>query len=455
MNSRILVTPFAGRVIFFALIIFLLIHFDSQPVTAQQSVSLERCLDLAFRNSPLVKMAEISVKLAREKWQEAQDQQLPAVNLNGMYTRVGEVTSFTIPMGETERTFKFGTPNRVNFDARLQLPLFTWGRISGAIQAARLGRNISDEAYRQQIVKLTDQVLRGFYSVLLNQEIIRLHRENVKRAQKLQFITEQQFKQGGVPRLEVLRTRVQTENARSILQEAQGNLRKSKFYLAKTIGWQNEEFTVSGTFEYQPVEVRQAEIMNQALTVRSDLNVLQLQQRIQEQQITIAKSGNKPSLVLFSNYNVQNGFDPVEPEQFVDNWGAGVQMSFPLFDGFSTSHKVEQASLELQKAQLREQEIRDLIKLQVQQAITSLYQAADKIASQEKNIQLANTALKVAEQQFRAGIVSSLDVLDAQQTLAQSETMYTQAIFNHIMAKIELCKIIEDFSWFQVNLQVE
>lgn len=427
--------------------------FAVTSVYAGQPLTLKDCLNLAFENSRQIKISDLSMKQASEKYLEAQAQRWPSVNLNGVYTRVGKVTSFTIPMGGMEQTFRFGTSNRMNFDAKLQLPVFTWGRISGTIAISDIGKGISNTLDKQQRVNLTEQVIRAYYSVLLNRKVIQLDQENYERAQKFMKITEERFSAGGIPRLELLRGEVQLQNSLSQLEDASGNLRKSRLFLANTLGIDTTGVKVEGIFASRPFEVNEQAVIDKALQTRSDLNLLQLQNKINNEQISVSRSGNKPNVILFSGYNVQNGFDPINPDKFIDNWNAGVQIAFPFFDGFATSHKVQSAKLEVQKTRLQETEIRDLIILQIRQAITTLNQAEEKISSQEENIKLAAQALQVAEEQYRMGVASSLDVLNAQQTLSQSEMMHTQAIFNHIMSKLELSRAMEDFSWFEADLQ--
>ncbi|UCE08450.1 MAG: TolC family protein, partial [bacterium] len=263
---------------------------------------------------------------------------------------------------------------------------------------------------------------------------------------------EKRFASGLVPKLELLRAQVQLKNSQSSMEEAQSNLTKSKIFLAKIIGRDDENISITGTFSYESVSIDEENLITRAQKIRSDLKILQLQQEINQNQIKLARSGNKLNFFLFSNYTVQNGFDPMDPDRFIDNWNVGVQVSLPLFDGFVTSHKVQQARLQFQTVQLQEQEIRDLIRLQVRQALITMKQSEHKIANQQQNITLAKEALQVAETQYQNGLVSSLEVLDAQQTLSQSELMHTQASFNHIMAKLDLSRAIEDYSWFESNL---
>jgi outer membrane protein TolC len=261
-------------------------------------------------------------------------------------------------------------------------------------------------------------------------------------------VAQDRFEAGIVPRLELLRAQVELKNAQSAWSEAQGNLQKSKIFLAKVIGQADEEISIRGTFQFEPIPINEAEIISKAVSARSDIEAIRLQQQMNQSQISLAKSGNKPNLFLFSGYNVVNGFDPMNPEKFVDNYNVGMQLAVPLFDGFATSHQVQQAELQYQQIQLQEQEIKDVIQMQILHAIIALKQAENKIKAQDENIVLAQEALQVAERQYRDGLISSIEVLDAQHTLSQSELFKTQAIFNHIMTKVELCRAMEDFEWF-------
>lgn len=439
-------------VLFLEAILLNLLIFFGLSVSAEVPLTLKDCLNLALQNSRSTKMADLSIEAAREKVAEVNTQRLPSLSLLGTYTHVGKVTSFTIPMGTTPRTFQFGTPNRTNLDARIQWPLYTGGRLNASMAISKLGEDLSINQRRAAAVQTIYQVLQAYYSVLLNEKIIQLQSENLQREENLWQITQRRYAAGGIPKLEVLRAEVQVKNDAAILEETRGNLKKSELFLRKTLGNPAYEFRIIGQLQYVPVSIVLDNLIQRALEVRTDYQSIQLQQKLSHQQLKLVSSSNKPNLSFFSGYNVQNGFDPTDPERFVSNWNAGVQLSIPLFDGFSTRYKQNQAIIDIQKTNLQKEELQDAITLQIEQAVTTLNQAALKIESQEKNIELAREALRVTTEQFEQGIVSSLDVLDAQQTLARSEMMYIQALFNHIMAKIEISRAIEDFSWFEPDL---
>ncbi len=187
------------------MLIIMAVWLMIRPGFSQNALTLEDCLQLAFQNSRMLQVADISMDIAVQQISESKAQQLPAISLSGIYTRIGKITSFTIPMGQAgePRKFQFGTPNRVNVDLKLQMPVFTWGRISSLIDISKVGRSMAEVQRRQQKVNITDQVLRAYYAVLLNEEIIRLRQASVKRAESHLQVAQDRFNAGVVPRLEL------------------------------------------------------------------------------------------------------------------------------------------------------------------------------------------------------------------------------------------------------------
>lgn len=421
------------------------------PAFGQTELKLKDCLQLAYQNSNLIRSAEVSFQVAEKKFALATTERMPTIRLGSLYTRIGKVSSFSIPMGPTgeKQKFQFGTPNRINLDVRLDWPVFTWGRTAGIIDISSQAMDAAGLQREQQILRITDQVIAKYYGYLLERESIRLNESNVKRAEHFLQITQKRFDEGGVPKLEVLRANVQMQTAINALQDSRANLEKSKIALAKSLGRSEAEFEIVGKFRQQKIADDANELIQQSLERRVDLKLVQIQKNIQEDQITIARSGDKPNIFFFSGYNVINGFDPMDPNRMVDNWNAGFQVSVPVFDGFASSHQVQEAKLNLKNLEIQERELRDLIRVQLRQALISLAQAGQRITTQEKNLTLIQEVLSIAEEQYQHGLASALDVLDAQTRLSQNEFLHAQSIFDYIMAKLELCRAMEDYSLFQ------
>jgi outer membrane protein len=435
------------RLIHSAQVLYVLFPFLAH---SQQLLSLEECMQQAFKSSNILRMADLGSEIALEKLAQSRSSRMPSLTAKSSYLRVGKVSSFSIPMGAggREMLFQFGTQNRVNADVSLAVPLFTWGRIAGQIDMALIGTEISASDRRQKALEVTDQVLRAYYGVLINRRAIAASAMQVQRAEKNLAITQSRFQSGHASRLEELRARVQAVNARTQLEENRGNLEKSNVWLAKAIGREGDQVSAGGEIDYIPLAMNADSLISQALATRHDLLSLGLQESLINRQIELTGNTLRPTMAGVAAYSVQNGFSPMSPDDFVDNWNVGVQLSFPLYDGGMTSHRVQEGKKQLASFQLQEKEIRELAAAQIRQGLLNLEQSEQKYLAQKENIELAREALASAEEQYQLGLLSSLDLIAAQQALAESELMVLRALFSHTVAKLDLCKAAGDYRIF-------
>jgi outer membrane protein len=433
---------------------FLALLLTGGALWAQHSYSLQDCMSEAFKNSNLLKIADTSVAMSRDNLIQAQRQRIPNFTAKGTYLRIAKVASFSIPTGPggQMQEFKFGTPNRINGEVGFGLPLFTFGRIQSQIDMAATGIELSGLDRQQKALDLTDIVLRSYFAVLISQKAIDTNRINMQRAQKNLQTAETRYNKGLVPKLEFLRAQVQATNTQTMLDDTQSALEKSNIMLAKTIGHEGENLTAQGELMYIPIQVHPDSLIKRAYAQRYDLAALSLQKTLLNSQIDMTKTAQRPTLMGIGGYTVQNGFSPMNPDEFIDNWNAGVQLSFPFYDGGITRQKIQQVQKQITSAQLQEKEIREMIAMQIRQSVVSLKQAEQKYRVQKDNIEFAQQALQSAEAQYSNGLASSLDLIAAQQALSESELMYLRALFSHVMAKLDLCKAIGDYSFFEETL---
>jgi outer membrane protein len=427
--------------------LFLLLGLlPSVRLSAQEPLTLEKCLQQAFTNSHILRMADLGAGSARDKLAQSRAMRMPALTARGSYLRIGKVSSFSIPMGPTLMDFKFGSPNRLNAELGLGLPLFTWGRLARQTEIALIGIEIGDTDRRQKALEVTDQVLRAWYSALLGQKAIAATLLQLERAEKNLAITQTRFESGHASKLEILRAQVQAANARTQLDENRLNLEKANVWLAKVIGREGEVVMASGDLAFIPLRINADSLAGEALSRRYDLIGLRLQEQLLHKQIEITGNTLRPTVNGVAAWTLQNGFNPLEPEEFVDNWNVGLQLTFPLFDGGVTRHRVHESEKQLAGFQEQEKEIRELAMVQIRQAFIGLAQSEQKYLTQKENIDLAREALASAEDQYRHGLLSSLDLIAAQQALAESELMTLRALFAHTMARLDLCKASGDYS---------
>ncbi|HOK86588.1 MAG TPA: TolC family protein, partial [Tenuifilum sp.] len=129
---------------------------------------------------------------------------------------------------------------------------------------------------------------------------------------------------------------------------------------------------------------------------------------------------------MFFNPNPYNGLT----ENFGGDWSLGVAINVPIFHWNDRGHTLKAARSEQRVAELKMDEAKELIGLQVQQAIFQLNESIKKVEMAQVNLKQAEENLKVARDAFESGRQKTSDVLEAQ-------AMWQNAFSDLIDARME------------------
>jgi len=129
---------------------------------------------------------------------------------------------------------------------------------------------------------------------------------------------------------------------------------------------------------------------------------------------------------MFMNPNPYNGLS----QEFGGDWNVGVAINIPIFHWNDRGHTLRAARSEQRVAELKMEEAKELIALQVQQAVYTLNESVKKIEMAELNLQQAEENLKVVTDGFETGTQKTSDVLEAQ-------SMWQNAYADLIDARME------------------
>ena len=125
----------------------------------------------------------------------------------------------------------------------------------------------------------------------------------------------------------------------------------------------------------------------------------------------------------------------------MNGWFFGVTGSWDIFDGGATYGRTKQAKAQLEEARVTYDDAVQQVNVEVQQAFDQVRESQDTIVSQEKAIQEAQEAQRLAHERLTAGAGTQLDVLSAQVALTQSRTTLVQAQYNYNIAMAEFDRV--------------
>ncbi|MGB7061076.1 MAG: TolC family protein [Candidatus Zixiibacteriota bacterium] len=400
-------------------------------------LNLDQCLEMAYENNKTLLQLEEKINASEYKMDEARSGFFPQLSFSGSYTRLGRVPGFEVP----GMTIDFGTANNYNLVLSLQQPVFTWGKIRNSYDIARYGLSLTQEEYRSTRQGIRFNVVSLFYNALLAKELIKVREESIARIEDHLSTVQERYDKGYASEFDLLRVKVQLANAKPPLVQAKNLYHLTLDNLKNLLGISlSDSVNLEGTLESEPDQVDQSQAEEFAFKNRSELKLVSQQERIGRKALVLAKAGNKPSLFGAVNYEYKRPY--YSEDKWKTDWNFTLALSFPLFDGFLTRSRVKQAKSGLKQLDIAEKQIRDLIRLEISQAISDLNLALENIVSQEENVKQAKEALRIARVQYQKGMLTNLELMDTEFALTLAETNYLQAQSDYLVAMAKFEKAI-------------
>ena len=143
--------------------------------------------------------------------------------------------------------------------------------------------------------------------------------------------------------------------------------------------------------------------------------------------------------VSVSGYFAVEGVNP--------NAGNGVfqgtaSVSVPIFHGGRIKAAEEQARAAIDQRRAEFQDQRGVIELDVRNAYTDFQVAVDQVKVAESNRDLALRTLQQSQDRFVAGVATSVEVVQSQESLAAANRDYVSGLYAHNLSKISLARAL-------------
>jgi outer membrane protein TolC len=350
---------------------------------------------------------------------------------------------------EVSPTFTFGPDQNWVTQIKLVQSLYEGGRILSSLRVARLTRERSLLDYQTTVANTVVEVQVAYYDVLLALQQITVQEASVELLTRELADTTRRYDAGTVPRFNVLRAEVELANARPKLIRARNSYRIAKNNLVNQLGFSapRETFediplTLAGKLEAEPYKIELPRAIALALERRTELGALRKTQALRSEDIINAKSNYKPSLQAFGGYDTHNSIFSQDIGDTKYGFIGGVQLSWNIFDGWRTKGRVQEATALYERTGVDLDDTSRRIELEVRTAHSNFIEADEVLKSQEKVVEEAEEALRLARARSEAGTGTQLDVLSAQTALTEARSTQIQALRDYSVARARLERAI-------------
>jgi outer membrane protein len=431
----------------------LLAAIAQPPLAAQGSpdtlrLTLDQAVQRALEQSFAMRLARADVLEANGQVREALSSALPQVTGSLTYTRQfasiyqGLGGNDTSSFGKLFQDTPFGAPNTWNFQVQATQLLWTGGKIGAGLAAARSVRSIARLQQSETAADVTYQVTQAYWNAALQQRLLAIAAENLDLARR-QLHQVQLFREAGTrAEYDLLRARVDAANQEPPVVAARNDYDLAVLDLKRLLNVPADRPLVLASDLESPGEtipVLAADSLSgpdRPALAAAEVSVSQQQELLQ-----VARADRWPTLSASTTYNEQafpQRVFPSSPDQFRRGWNGELKLSFPIFLGFRTSARVEQARAGLLKAQAQRDQVRTQIELDVAQARAEVARTRALLVARRETVTQAQRAHYLAGVRYTNGIATQLEVSDARLAAQQAQVNEVQATRDYLVALARL-----------------
>ncbi|MFH0790980.1 MAG: TolC family protein [Candidatus Omnitrophota bacterium] len=386
------------------------------------TLSLDEAIVIALRDNPDVLLKTEEVKKAKFKIAEGKAGLFPALNWTGSWTDTRGL--YVKDTGQTSTGFS------------VKQYLYKGGKIVNTIKYNGYGFDVAETVLDKTKQDVIWNVQKTFWTLLLAREAANLNKSIVENtAEHLNFIN-QRFDNGQASESDVLKMRASLDSVNEVYETALNQVLSSAMLLGNLLGLDKDvNINLDAQFSCDKREVAFDEAFIKAMKNRPEIRQYEIQIQADKKAIEISQADSRPNIYASWDYYNRSHLSAGTTKNWNDYNVIGLTFSWPVFDGWLTQAKVDQAIVDLKQTRvLKDKTIKD-IALELKNAYLALKNAINGIKTAESDIVVYERELARIKQEKDKAIASFLDFDDANLKYSIALFGQKQAIYDYIIAK--------------------
>ena len=423
-----------------------------------QSLSLQDALTYAVRNQVKVRNAQLDVDIQKAQNGEVTGRALPQINGSNAFTYNAIPVKSFLPAQIINPAAPAGSfvpvtfvPNFQNTAQLSASQILFDGSIFVALQARNtilnlvaLGVNASEEEVRYNVTK-------AYQGLLVARRQFNILGQSLAYARSITHDLDVMRDAGFVEKIEVDRSQVQlnsleTDSIRTVnlIQVGEQAL---KYAMGMPIA---TPIVLSDTALSEVLPTAQA-LLGDELRYdnRIEFRQLNTQLLLNEYDVKRYRYQRLPTLSAFANgaytYGASTFSEIAKPNNYLFYLITGLNLNVPIFQGRQIHYRVKQAELQVAKTRNNIENLELTIDLQTAQSRSTLRNNLLQLQNQQRNLDLANSVLDLAQRKYKAGVGSNVEVTQAQTQAQMAQNNYFMSLLEVINAKADLQKALGNF----------
>lgn len=393
------------------------------PEAAAMDIDLKGAVTTAIQNNRDITIAELKRREAEADVSAAAAKKNPSVSYSWQRNQYPTQVVTTV-VGTQSSNHGYSQGINVSW------PIWTFGKVEGAIDAARYQKNIADlNVYKTEAdTKLA--AVQAYYQYLEAVKLAEVQAQSVTDYASHLNNVQQQFDAGIVAKLDVLSSNVSLANAKqkSIAADNTRDVAEANLNNIMRIPMNTTLNPLDKNFPEPEFDLTMEQAILMAQKYRWELVEADYGVKAAEASLRSAKAGYLPTVSVGGGYSWKEASVTAVDK---DDWAVQGGLSWSLWDGGATQASVKKADAAVKTAQETLLQAREKIELEVRQDYLNVLSYKEQIRAAEASVAQAEEAYKIATVRYSSGVGINLDVLDAELALNTARTNYITALYNY------------------------
>jgi outer membrane protein len=442
---------------------------DTARITRHE-FSIQQAVDYAKKNNVNVKNALVDVQLQQQVNIEVTANAYPQINANLGTTYNPSVATQVLPNFISPATYQvlidegvkdgsgnpivmpndfgfiaaqFGTKFSASAGISLRQILF-----DGQVFVGLMARGATMR-FAQKNVEITEEIIKAniykiYYQLVVSKIQVELLDANMTRFEKLLHDTKEIYKAGFAEQLDIDKVNVQLTNLQTEKRKVLNTISNGYYGLKVLIGMPvNDELVLTDKLTDEQIKEGILDATAYSYDNRKEYQYAEIGRELLGYNIRRYNLSRIPTLALNANYAKSAQRDKwnfLGKGDWFSVSSISLNIAVPIFNGFYTKSKIQQAKLELQKSENQIEALKLSIDNEVAAAKNNFTSAIASMDFQKKNMELAEKIYQQTKKKYEMGTGSQTEINTAQTDLKAAQTNYITALYDAIVAKVDFMK---------------
>ena len=319
------------------------------------------------------------------------------------------------------------------------------GQYLAGIQTAKIARELSVQSLKRSEAEIIENVTNSYYLILVTQNTLEIINKTLENLNTTLQHTKNLYNAGVAEQTDVDQIHSAVSQLKNSLKSLERAVRLNYNLLKFQLGVKpDQEIILSDKLDafINIIELESSLFEGYDISRNLDYQLMETQVRLSEKQLDMTKWAYGPTIAGFYSYTkkiLTTNFD-LTPRHV-----AGVNMTLPVFSSGMRKAKTSQARIELNMSQRNQELVREQLELQEKQFLYNLQNALENYHTQQENVQIAERLYNSIHNKYKQGLLSSLDLTQANTNYLNAENNYLNSVLTLLQARLSLERLYNSF----------